>query len=799
MLQDVRYALRALRAAPGFAAVVLLTLALGVGANTSIFSVVNALLLRPLPYAAPEQLVAVWQDHRALGRDDPEWLPPPDYFDWRERSRSFAGMAAVQGWGTTQSGDGEPRRVIGLAVAHDYFALLGVPMARGRGFEAAEDVPNGPRVLVVSHAFWQERLGGAPDAVGRAVTLNDEPWTVVGVLPADHRDPFGRPAVYRPLRLARDGPCGRGCYTLRVVGRLRPGVSLDAAQADVAGFTRALAEQFPGTNRGVGAWLVPLQRQLAGDARPALLALFGAVGFVLLIACLNIANLLVARATARAREVAVRTALGAGQGRLLRQFLTESVVLSVLGGALGLLVATWGTGLVVARLPEGLAEFYRIGIDGRAVLFTFAVSVGAAAVFGLGPAFGVARGALASTLRTEGRGASAGARVRRVRDGLVVGEVALALVLLAGAGLLMRSFVARQRVEPGFAPERLLLAQYALPSARYPAGSPALADFHAQLAARVARDPAVVAAGVSTEVPLQGGDGDLDFQVVGRPAERAPSAWMRAVTPDYLRALGARLVAGRGFTEEDRAGAPRVAVISETFARRHFAGGPAVGGRITLGGDSVPLTVVGVVNDMRFDAVDAPAKVELFLPQAQAGRRAVTLAVRTRGDPAAVAPVVRRELAALDRTVPLGAVETMESRMRESLAMPRLYASLFAVFAGAALALAAIGIYGVIAYAVERRTREFGIRLALGARAGDVRALVVRQGMAPVAAGVAVGLLGALGATRALGGMLFGVGATDPATLGATTVFLMAVALLAAYLPARRATRVAPTEALRAE
>lgn len=799
MLQDVRYALRSLRAAPGFAVVVLLTLALGVGANTTMFSVVNALLLRPLPYAAPGQLVAVWQDHRALGRDDPEWFPPPDFFDWQERNRTFAAMAAVQGWGATLSGDGEPQRVTGLSVSHDYFRLLGVPLAHGRAPDAAEDVPGGARVLVVSHAFWQERLGGVPDVVGRTVTLNDEPWTVVGVLPQDYRDPFGRAAVYRALRLSRDGPCGRGCYTLRVVGRLKPGVTLDQAQADVGGIARRLAEQFPGTNRDVGAWLVPLHRQLVGDVRPALLALFGAVGFVLLIACLNIANLLVARATARAREVAVRTALGAGQGRLLRQFLTESVVLSVLGGALGLLLATWGTRLVAARLPEGMTDLYRIAVDGRVVAFTVAVSVLAAMLFGLGPAVGAARGAPASTLRSEGRGASAGARVRRVRDALVVGEVALALVLLAGAGLMMRSFVERQRVAPGFAPERLLLVQYALPTLRYPAGSAALAGFHEALTARLARDPGVRAVGVSTEVPLQGGDGDLDFQVEGRPAERPPSAWMRAVTPDYLRALGAPLVAGRGFTAEDRAGAPRVALISETFARRHWPGESALGRRITLGGDTVPVTVVGIVNDMRFDAVDAPAKVELFLPQAQMARRAVTLVVRTAGDPSALVPTVRRELAALDPTVPLGAVETMEGRMRESLAMPRLYASLFTIFAGAALALAAVGIYGVIAYTVERRTREFGIRLALGARAQDVRGLVVRQGMGPVVVGVAVGLVGALGATRGLRGLLFGVGVADPVTFGATTGFLMGVALLAAYLPARRATRVAATEALRAE
>ena len=804
LLQDIRYATRTLLRSPGFALVVALTLALGIGANTAIFSVVNGILLRPLPYRDPERLVAVWLDHRALGREEPEWFAPPDFFDWREQNRTFEGMAAMQGWGAALTGSGEPVRALGWAVSHDFFRVLGVPLARGRAFTAAEDVPDGERVVIISHGFWHRQFGGSADIVGRSIMLNDTPWTVIGVLPDGFRSPLGDAAIYRALRLDRTTPCGRGCWTLRVVGRLRPGVTLAQAHADVAGIAARAARDFPQTNDRVGAWLVPLREQLSGEVRPALVALLGAVVLVLLIACVNVANLLLARGASRAREVGIRTALGAARRRLVRQLLTESALLALAGGAAGLLVGLWGVDLLRPGIPEEIRDFYRIGVDARVVAFTVALTLLASLVFGLGPALAASRTDLASAFKEGGRGTSEGAAGRRVRSALVVAEVALALVLLAGAGLLMRSFVAMQRVDAGFDPENLLIAQFALPGSRYAPGSPARLQFYSDLLERVRRQPAVRSAALGTVTPMIGGDNDISFRVEGRPvpANQLPSAWMRLVSPDYVRTLGMRVVAGRGLTPDDRAGAPSVALVNETMARRHWPGESPLGKRVFTGiasDTAEAITVVGVVNDIHHDALDAPPKVEIYLPYLQWTPGSMTLLVKTTGDPLALAPAVRREVAQIDPRLPVGQIETQESIMRGTVALPQLYAMLFGVFAAAALALAAIGIYGVIAYSVEQRTREIGVRMALGARPADVLRLVVRQGMTPALVGVAVGLVGALGAARLMRSLLFGVSPTDPLTLAAVTLFLGAVALLASYLPARRATRVTPTEALRYE
>jgi putative ABC transport system permease protein len=802
LFQDIRYALRRLASAPGFAAVVLSTLALGIGANTAIFSVVNGILVSPLPWAAPERLVAVWQDHRAIGREQPEWFPPPDFIDWKTQNRTFETMAAIRGWGGALTGSGEPTRIFGVAVSHDMFSMLGVSMARGRAFAPEEDVPNGPRVVVLSDGFWRQQFGGAPDIVGRTIRINDEAWEVVGVLPAEFRFPEGSPQIYRPIQLDPNGGCGRGCYTIRVIGRLAPGVTLEQAEQDVGAIAARLAEQYPQTNSKVGAWLVPLREQLVGDVRPALVALLGAVGFVLLIACVNIANLLLARGAAREREVAVRTALGAGRGRLVRQLLTESILLAVVGGTLGLLLAVWGVDALAAAMPEGLRERYTIAIDGRVVGFTAALTVLASLVFGLGPSLQASRVDLSSTMKESGRGTSGGVAGRRVRSGLVIAEMALALMLLAGAGLLVRSFLELQRVDPGFEPRNLLIASFSLPASRYE-NAESVRTFYASLEERVRRLPSVRAVGTSTETPLQGGDGDISPWPVDRPdpgPNQIPSLWIRRVGTDYIRTMGIRLVQGRAFTAEDREGAPLVTILNSVAAEHYWPGQNPVGRQLRLSrADSTVATVVGVVDAVRFNGLEAPFKMEGYIPFAQYTGRSTQLVARTAGDPATVVTALRAEVAQLDPALPIGTIETMESRMRESLMLPVLYMRLFAIFAAAALALAAIGTYGVIAFAVVQRTREIGIRVALGASRGEVIRLVVGYGGRLAVIGVVIGVAASLALSRVLRSLLFGVSATDPLTFAGVAALLAVVAVLASWLPARRAARIEPTIAMRAD
>ena len=801
-LSDIRYALRRLVAAPGFAAVVLLTLALGIGANTAIFSVVNGILLRPLPWAEPERLVAVWQDHRAIGREEPEWFPPPDFVDWKTQNRTFESMAAIRGWGGALTGSGEPTRVFGLAVSHDVFSMLGVPVARGRAFAPEEDVPNGPRVVILSHGFWQQQFGGAPDLVGRTIQINDEAWEVVGILPAEFRFPEGNPQIYRPIQIDPNGSCGRGCYTIRVVGRLAPGVTLEQAQQDLGAIAARLAEQHPQTNANVGAWLVPLREQLVGDVRPALVALLGAVGFVLLIACVNIANLLLARGAAREREIAVRTALGAGRGRLVRQLLTESILLAVVGGTLGLLLAVWGIDALVAALPDGIRERYTIAIDARVIGFTVALTVLASLVFGLGPSLQASRVDISSTMKESGRGTSGGVAGRRVRSGLVVAEMALALMLLAGAGLLVRSFLELQRVDAGFEPRDLLIASFSLPASRYQ-GAESIRGFYGSLEERLRRIPSVRSVGLSTETPLQGGDGDISPWPVDRPdpgPNQIPSLWVRRVGPDYIRTMGIRLVQGRGFGADDRNGAPLVTILNTVAAERYWPGQNPIGRQLRLSReDSVVATVVGVVEGVRFDGLEAPLKMEGYIPFDQYMGRSAQIVARTTGDPMAVVPALRAEVARIDPSLPIGTIETMESRMAESLMLPSLYMRLFAIFAAAALALAAIGTYGVIAFAVVQRTREIGIRMALGADRSEVVRLVVGYGGRLAAIGIVIGVVAALAMSRVLRSLLFGVSATDPATFAGVALLLALVAVLASWLPARRAARIEPTIAMHAE
>lgn len=804
LLQDVRFAVRTLRKSPVFAAVVLLTLALGIGANTAIFSVVDAVLLRPLPYEDSGRLVTVWQDERGRGRLADEWLTPPNFFDLRSSSESFEGMAAVMGWGPNLTGDGEPEKLTGQAISHDYFRLLRKSPRLGRGFLAEEDVPDGAQVVVLSHGLWQRRFGANSDILGSSITLNGEAHIVVGIAPVD-LEPLALEGpnveIWRPLQMDANGGCGRRCYVLQVFGRLAPGATLRSAAAGLNTVAASLAREYPDSNSGVGISLVPLKEQTVGPIRSGLLVLLGAVGFVLLIACVNIANLLLGRAAARQREVAIRTALGAVRGRLIRQLLTESLLLALAGGALGLLFAFWGTDLLVQLSPPGTPRMAEVGIDAQVLVFALGVSLLTGLLFGLVPALQASRSGLTRALGDRGSGRSTAAS-RRTRGVLMVAEVAIALTLLVGAGLLMRSFGRLIQVDVGFDTENVLVADLSLPQARYEEDPPRVA-FYEQLLEQVESLPGVRSAGAVSVLPLGGNDADVAFTIEGRPPpdpERMPDAQFRIATPGYFGAMGMRLLAGRVFTAQDRADAPRVAVITDAMARRFWPDEDAVGKQFRPQSFGEPLvTIAGVIADVHHFGLDQEPRPEYYLPHAQLHARTMVVVARTAGEPLVLAGALREQVRSLDPQLPVAEITTMEQLVGRSVALPRLYLSLFSVFAAVALLLAAIGIYGVTAFSVTRRTREIGVRVALGARSADVLRMIVRQAMTLALIGLGIGLIAALLLSRALSSLLYDLSPTDPLTFAGVALLLAMVALISAYLPARRAARVDPMVALRAE
>jgi putative ABC transport system permease protein len=799
--QDLRYAVRLLTRIPGFTIAAVLALALGIGASTTIFSVLSAVLLRPLSYPEADRLVMVWDSNPGRGWDTFA-VSPGNYATWTASQSSFDALFAMQTEDLVLTGQGDPERLQGLRATDAVFDLTGARPALGRAFAAADYDAGAAPVVVISDGLWRRRFDARPDILGTAITLNAASHTIVGVLPRDVRLPTGA-ELLAPLILSPKDRESHGAHYLTVMARLRPGASADAAGTAMRAVALRLEKELPDSNTGWTVRVVPLYEQVTGRVRPALIALGGAVACLLLIACANVANLLLARAAARRGEIAVRSALGARPSRILRQLLTESVVLALAGGGLGILLAVWGIDLVKALPPETLPRSAGIRLDGTTLVFTLALSIVTGLVFGVVPGIMLSRSRLAGALQEGGR--AGGLRVsRRVRAGLVAGQVALAHVLLVGAGLHMRSLGALLKVDPGFRPDGVLVAEIAgLPEARYPE-RPERAAFYDRTLGALRALPGVASVAAVTTVPVTGNDIIFSIEEVEgqppRPPDQAVSANWYSVSPGYFETMGIPLVAGRVFTSSDAATSPRVAIIDETMARRIFPGENPIGHRLRMGIDGkVFREIVGVVGDVRHYGLDRAVTMQMYEPYAQIAPDGMTFLVRTAGDPGALAGAARRAIQSVDPEQPVTSTRTLVGIVADSTSQRRFTLTLLAAFAVAAMLLAAVGVYGVIAFAVSQRTHEIGVRMALGAERRAILGLVLRQGMAMVLAGVVAGLAAALALTRLVSATLYGVGAADPATYAATATLLCLVAFAATYLPARRATRVEPTTALRCE
>ena len=810
-VRDARYAVRALVRRPGFTVVAVTAIALGIGATTAIFSVVNSVLLRPLPYRDPNELVVILHD----GRNP---VAPANYLDWKRQSSVFSSVGAAQYWSGTVSGD-VAERVQGLKVTSDALAMTGVRPLLGRLFRAEDDIASGERPVVLGWGYWQRRFAGNRDVLGQHVLIDGESFTVVGVMPRGFDFPmFWATGVqmWSPLVLGDDA-ASRRSQSLRVFARLAPGATLAAARSQMATIAANLERSFPGTNRGVT--VTPLTTMVVGDVRTPLLILLGAVGFVLLIACANVAHMLLARASARQREMTVRLALGASRLRLVRQMLVESVVLALAGGALGVALAQAALRVLISLAGDSIPRAAGIALDPGVMLFSTVIAIITGLAFGLLPALRVSRGEMASALRDGARGSTEGAERSRIRSVLVASEIALALVLLTGAGLAIRSFVALRSIDAGFDPRGVLSAVVTLKGTSEAAPG-RRESFYAEVARRVGQLPGVESASFINHLPIAGDNWGLQFLVEGRPRPEpadVPRATYRVVLPGYFRTMRLPVLRGRDITERDRVGSPPVALVNEYLARRHWPNEDAVGKRIAVDPSAESpawVTVVGVVkNDVQSDW-SAPPTEEVFLPYLQdhmylesdGGHVAyLTLVVRAScasGAPcraASLAPGIREVIAAIDRSVPVTTIQTMEDVVAGATARPRFTLVLLATFAAVALVLAAVGIYGVISYAVSRRTHEIGVRIALGATPTGVVRLVIGQGMRVVAVGIVVGLAGAVLLSRLMTTVVYGVRVTDPLTYGGVAALLVGVALAASYIPARRATKVDPLTAMRTE
>jgi putative ABC transport system permease protein len=803
---DLRFAVRTLRRHAGFAAIVLVTLALGIGANAAIFSVVNAVVLRPLPYPDGDRLVVVWGN---LHRPGVEEIPASagEYVDYRDRNHAFEAIAAYDTIGFNLTGSGEPERVDGAVVSADLFATLGVLPEIGRAFRSADERPGANDVAVISHALWTRRFGADRAIVGRTVAIDGRTVAIVGVMPRRFRFPDDVTDIWKPMLLDADALSAdnRGSHGFTVVARLKRGVTVDQARSDLDAVAATFVPQFPGNYRaGFSTAVRRLQDEVVGDTGRALFVLVGAVGMVLLIACANVANLLLARAASRRKEIALRTALGASRARLVRQLLTESVLMAIAGGGLGLLLAWWGIGALVAAAPDSIPRLREVAIDARVAAFTAIVSLATGVLFGVAPAMQASRLELHDALKEGGRTAAAHGFGGRL---LVIAEVAVSIVLLVSAGLLLRSFARLQEVQPGFAADRLLTLRVSLPASRYTTfarGDTFFADLFAGLQSR----PGVRGVAAINSLPFSGFGGSRSFQIEGRAPTRPDDTTeeqLRIVTDGYFAVMGIPLVTGREFAADDSLRARRVAVVNEAFARKHFGGAAAVGQRVAFERDApVWYEIVGIAGNVKHRGLDAGDRPELYVPYrqplfAQWTVRPMFVVVRTDGDPIELVSTVRRDVARVDPDQPISDVRTMAERIDRSLIGRRFNATLLALFAALALTLAAVGIYGLVAYAVTERTHEIGVRIALGATRTDVVAMVLRQGMVLAVIGAAIGVAASLGVVRLLSGLLFGVSPADPATFAAIPLLLLLVALAACVIPARRATRVDPMSALRAE
>jgi putative ABC transport system permease protein len=802
-LNDVRYAIRNLLKRPGFTLIAVVTLALGIGANSTIFSAVHSLLLRPLPFPELERVVAVWDKMPSRGVERNE-VAMANYLDWRAQSQSFDNLALYRWWSTNLTGVDPPERIQGFLVTGNFFDTIGTKPIMGRGFYDEENQPGKDAVAIITHSLWQRRFGGDPNILNKTISLNSVTRTIVGVMPEHFNFPKGS-EVYAPIAITPELTRSRRNHSYYVIGRLKPGISVSSAQSDIDTIVGRLEQQYPETNTGLGANVFPIVKDTVRMYDTALWIMMGAVGFVLLIACANVANLMLARASGRQKEIALRAALGASRWRIIRQLLTESVIVALLGGVLGVLIGFWGIDLLRAANPGEAAKFapgwHNLGINLVVLGFTLALSLLSGIVFGLAPAWQLSKPDINSALKEGGRQTSSGSH--RLRSSLVVFEMALSLVLLVGAGLLVRSFLTLLKTNPGFNPESVLTMNLVLPVAKYKDDSQRAA-FYSELVSRVKAVPGIQSAALVNYLPLGGSNSSANFLVEGEPepsAGQESGGRYRVCTPDYFQTMGISLLKGRGFTEQDKADGPPVLIVNETMARKHWPNGDAIGKRIRFYGPAEQnpwLEIVGVVNDVKHE-LNIPTTPEFYLPHAQDSWNSMIVVARTTSEPAAMSSVIKQQVWAIDKDQPVFDVRTMKEVRSISVALYSFSSVTLGIFAGVALLLASVGIYGVMAFAVAQRTHEIGVRMALGAKAFDVLKLVVVHGMKLALIGVAIGLAGAWALTGFMKSLLFGVEATDLFTFSAVALCLLIAALLACYIPARRATKVDPLVALRYE